>query len=202
MPSPTRAMVEQLKRKLQVRPHDPRLDELSRELLAVDGSFFAMAARVAWAIHGRSKPEDAVQNPGQIRLDVHLDVRAGVPVHATVTGGQVTEHAQLIENIRPGCLYLIDRGFQSFGLLSDMLGAGSDFVVRWRKDLVYEVAAERRRSAADRLAYVERDLEIRIPSPRAKALRGQPLRLVQIRTPEQDEAVLLVTNRLDLSSGR
>ncbi len=193
-------LVEQLKQKLEIRPDDPRLDQLSREILAVDGSFFAMASRVAWAISGRSKPEDPAKNPGQIRLDFHLDVRSGVPVHATVTGGQESEQAALARSIRSGCFYLIDRGFQSFGLLSDILRADSDFAVRWRKDIVYDVVAERRLLPADLLAHVERDQEIRIPSPRAKKLRGKRLRLVQIRSPEQDEPVLLVTNRLDLSA--
>lgn len=193
-------LVEQLKHKLNIRPNDPRLDELSRELLAVDGSFFTMAARVAWAIHGRSKPEDPTQNPGQIRLDLHLDVRAGVPVHATVTGGQVTEQARLAEHLRRGCFYLIDRGFQSFGLLADMLDTGCDFVVRWRKDMVYETLEQRQLSAADRLHHVQSDSEIRISSPRAKRLAGRTLRLVQIHSPERNDPVLLVTNRRDLSA--
>lgn len=193
-------LVEQLKHKLNMQSNDPRLDELSRELLAVDGSFFAMAARVVWAIHGRSKPEDATQNPGQIRLDVHFDVHAGVPVHATVTGGEVTEQARLAEHVRPGCFYLIDRGFQSFGLLADMLAVGSDFVVRWRKDMVYETLEQRRLSAEDRLHQVQSDSEIRISSPRAKPLAGRTLRLVRIRSPERDDPLLLVTNRKDLSA--
>lgn len=193
-------LVEQLKRKLDIQADDSRLDALSRELLAVDGSFFAMAGRVAWAIHGRSKPGDATRNPGQIRLDLQLDVRAGVPVQAAVTGGQVTEHAQLARHVRRGCFYLIDRGFQAFSLLAKMLAVGSDFVVRWRQDMVYDVLAERRLSAADRLHHVRRDQEIRIPSPRAKTLKGRTLRLVQIESPDRTEPVLLVTNRLDLSA--
>ncbi len=193
-------LVEQLKRRLKTASKDPRLDQLSRELLAVDGSFFAVAGRVAWAIHGRSQPGDVAQNPGQIRLDVQLDVRAGVPVQAAVTGGQVTEHTQLARHVRPGCFYLIDRGFQAFSLLARMLSIDSDFVVRWRKDLVYEELTERRLSLADRLHHVRRDLEIRIPSHRAKVLKGHTLRLVQIESPDRVEPVLLVTNRLDLSA--
>jgi len=193
-------LVEQLKRKLRIAADDLRLDRVSRELLAVDGSFFAIAGRVAWAIHGRSKPGDAVQNPGQIRLDVQLDVPAGVPVQAAVTGGQITEHGQLARHVRRGCFYLMDRGFQAFSLLARMLAVGSDFVVRWRKDLVYEVLGERRLSVADRLHHVRSDSEIRIPGARARGLRGRTLRLVQIATPDRAEPVLLVTNRLDLSA--
>jgi Transposase DDE domain len=191
-------LVDELRGRLKPHIKDPRLDSLLRELLAVDGSFFAIAARVAWAIHGRSKPGDPRQNPGQLRLDLQLDVNRDVPAEATICGGHIGEQEQLLRRVRSGCLYLLDRGFQSFELLAAILAADSDFVVRWRKDMVYRPLTARPLSAADRLAGVVEDVEIGLDGYRARPLSSRILRLVKIHLPEADEPVLLVSNRLDL----
>ncbi|GAF83243.1 unnamed protein product, partial [marine sediment metagenome] len=47
-------LIEDLRQRVAFSPHDPRLDDITRQLLAVDGTFFAMAPRVAWALY--SKP--------------------------------------------------------------------------------------------------------------------------------------------------
>ena len=96
-------LVDDLRARLHPHAKDPRLDSLVRELLAVDGSYFAIAARVAWAIHGRSKPGDACQNAGQIRLDFQLDIERGVPSAAAISGGQISEQKQLLQSLRSGC---------------------------------------------------------------------------------------------------
>jgi len=42
-------LMASLRERAQLQPHDPQLDVITRQLLAVDGSFFTVAPRIAWA---------------------------------------------------------------------------------------------------------------------------------------------------------
>ncbi len=64
---------------------------------------------------------------------MHFDILRGVPDHATLTGGQAGETQQLRAALTTGCFYVCDRGFQQYQLLADIIGLGSDFLVRLRK---------------------------------------------------------------------
>src|SRR4030042_1812869 len=54
-------LVADLKARVSLSQHEPRLDELTRKLLAVDGSFFVLAPRVAWALY--NKPHATLRQP-------------------------------------------------------------------------------------------------------------------------------------------
>jgi hypothetical protein len=55
-PQLLRPIFEDLKRRAKLQSHDRRLDALTRELTAVDGTFFAVAGRIAWAVYNRRRP--------------------------------------------------------------------------------------------------------------------------------------------------
>lgn len=190
-------LFESLKERANIQPHDPRLDGLTNKLLAVDGSFFAVAARIAWAIYNHGAKNNVTQ--GNVRAHVHFDILRGVPDHATLTGGQVGETEQLRAALATGCFYVMDRGFQQYQLLADIIALGSDFLVRLRKTARYEPTETRPLTAADRAAGVLSDTLIRIGWRDDRTAVKQPLRLVEIAQPDKpDQPLRLLTNRFDL----
>jgi len=194
-------LIESLKRRLPTLPHDARLDAITRQLLAVDGTFFAVAARVAWALYCKNNNPDAAVHKGSVRADFHFDILRGVPEAVVVSGHGLAEQASLAQHLQPGRFYVADRGYQAYSLLADIVEAGSDFLIRFRADLAFDVVTQRPLSAEDRLAGVVSDDEIHIRGHRAKVGWGErTLRRVVILADGMDEPIVLLTNRTDLSA--
>src|SRR5206468_1502491 len=107
-----------------------------RDLVAVDGTLLHALPRMAWA---------AWQGPTQRAAKVHVafEVFRGTPADATVTAGVGPERQQLrAELLRPGRVYVLDRGYESYGLLAAIRAAGSSFVARLQADAAFAVADE------------------------------------------------------------
>ena len=190
-------LFESLKERADIQEHDPRLDGLTNKLLAVDGAFIAVAARIAWALYNHSAKNNVTQ--GNVRMHLHFDILRGVPDHVTLTDGRAGEGEQLRQALRPACFYVCDRGFQQYQLLADIMAIGSDFLVRLRKTARCEPIETRALSAADRAAGVLSDTIVRIGWRDKRTPLEQPLRLVQIAQPDKPEQPLrLLTNRFDL----
>ena len=85
-------LIESLKKRVKLAPHDTRLDTLTQQILAVDGTFFAVAPRIAWAIYNSKQT-------GSVRVHMHFDILRGVPDHATLTAGQDSEGQQLSQEM-------------------------------------------------------------------------------------------------------
>lgn len=192
-------LFESLKERAGIQEHDRRLDGLTNRLLAVDGSFFAVASRITWAIYNRSAKNNVTR--GNVRAHVHFDILRGVPDHATLTGGQASEAEQLRQALRSGCFYVMDRGFQQYQLLTDIVAMGSDFLARLRKSAKCEPIETRPLTAADKAAGVLTDTLVRVGWRATRAAFKQPARLVKIAQPDKpDQPLRLLTNRLDLSA--
>ncbi len=196
-------LIESLKQRVGAAPHDPRLDDLTRKLLAVDGSFFAVAPRVLWALYNQTLQgrTDRPIRKGQVRGHFHFDILRGIPDHVSLTDGQASEAGQLRAALQAGCLYLIDRGFQQYQLLLDILRAGSDFVVRLRKSATLQEVQTRPLTAADLEAGVLSDTIVRVGWRDDQTPFDQPLRCVKIvQSDKPHEPILLLTNRTDLAA--
>jgi hypothetical protein len=203
------AIVADLRERVPVLPHEPALDALLKSLVAVDGSFFAMAPRVAWALY--NKPNTPAESPkgstrstvrrkGNIRVDVHFDVIRGVPEQAILTDGRTPEYETLIEHVLPGRFYVADRAYHCYQMMADIISAGSDYLVRLRSDMKFEVVEEHPLSAADRLAGVLSVQTVRTVGYRGQSALGkQPLKLVCIAQ-EEGPPIRLLTNRVDLDA--
>jgi hypothetical protein len=111
-------LIEDLRQRVALSPHDPRLDEITRKLLAVDGTFFTMAPRVAWALYtkpnGTPRQLPKQNQHGNLRVDVHFNVLSGTPEAAVVTGGRTPEYQTLLDNLQPGAFYVLDRAYHSY----------------------------------------------------------------------------------------
>jgi hypothetical protein len=113
-----------------LRPTPAGLPEALGQVLAIDGSFFAVAADVAWAVAHRT-------NRGEkrtcVRLDMHLDIATWLPQVVAVSGGEMSEAESAATLITPGAIHVYDRGIFSFALLERQQKAGAFFVHRLRE---------------------------------------------------------------------
>ena len=187
-------LIESLKERAQLQPHDSRLDGLSRQLLAVDGTFFTVASRIAWAVFNGS-------GKGNVKVHLQFDILRGLPEEVALTDGQAGEGRQLRATLQKDRFYLLDRGYQEYQLLADILKVGSDFVVRLRKTAAAEVVEERPLAAADQAAGVVRDQVVQLGWRSDQTARLPPLRRVEVRFVDrhgQAGTIILLTNRLDL----
>jgi hypothetical protein len=215
-PALLQPIIADLRQRAPVLPHEPELDKLLKSLTAVDGSFFAMAPRVAWALYNKPNTDNdhdagktkktigSSKRPkpqrGNIRVDMHFNVITGVPEQAVVTDGRTPEYKTLIEHLSPDRFYVLDRAYHSYQMMADIISAGSDFLVRLRSDMKFDVVEEHALSAEDRLAGVSYIQTVQPQSHRAtSALDAMPMKLVCIRTMEGSELRLL-TNRVDLDA--
>lgn len=192
-------IIADLRARVPALPHDPRLDELLKNLTAVDGTFFAMAPRVWWAIYNKPRGRKT-PGKGQVRVDVHFNVLAGVPEQFVLTNGQTPEYQTLREHLRPQRFYVVDRAFHAYELFAAILAVGSDFLVRLRGDMQFELLEERALTPAQQAAGLQQWQIVRPQGWRGTQQLGQTsLALLTIRQAD-GELLRLLTNRLDLDA--
>jgi IS4 transposase len=120
-----------------------------------------------------------------------------------MTHASGSETDQLRTMLRPGRLYVFDRGYLDHALYREILEAGSSFIGRIKDNGAYTVASQCVVSAADRAVNVVSDeLLKRLGTAHHKnELKHHQLRLIKVQR-TNDEGALetwwLLTNRLDL----
>jgi len=165
-------------------------------LTAVDGSIFRAFPRMAWALWKDSEHRG-------VKLHLHFDVFCGTPDDASLTHASGSETDQLRAMLRPGRLYVIDRGYLDHGLYREILEARSSFIGRIKDNGSYTAESECRLTVADLAAGVVSDERLkRVGTPHHKnELKDHELRLIKVER-INDEGVLetwwLLTDRLDL----
>lgn len=187
-------ILDSLRQRAGIQPHDKRLDVITRKIIAVDGSFFTVAPRIAWAIFNGS-------GKGNVRLHAQFDVLECLPDAVSLTDGQAKEAEQLRQRLAAGRLYIQDRGFQEYQLFADIMAAGSDFVVRLRKSASTKVIQEHPLSADDIIAGVQKDATVQIGWRKDQTADLPVLRRVEVvytNRKGEPETIILLTNRLDL----
>lgn len=178
------------------------LPETLGQVLAVDGSFFAVAADVAWAVAHRT---NRGERRACVRLDMHLDIATWLPQVVAVCGGETSEAASAAATITPGAIHVYDRGIFSFDLLERQQKAGAFFVHRLREPgprcpkFLGETA--RPLTPQDAEAGVESDTLGRMAGSTHRAAPDVVLREIVVRSPDEPGGVIrLLTNLLELDA--
>ena len=152
--------------------------------------------RMAWALWKDSEHRG-------VKLHLHFDVFCGTPLDASITHASGSETDQLRAMLRPGRLYVIDRGYLDHELYRQIIEADSSFIGRIKDNGSYTTESQCPLTAADRAAGIASDERLkRLGTPHHKnELRGHQLRLVKVqRTNDEGELETwwLLTNKLDL----
>jgi len=172
------------------------------KVLAVDGSFFSVAADVAWAVQHRT---NRGQNKASVRLDMHLNVATWLPEVVAVSGQGTSEAQQAAKSVQPGAIHIYDRGIFSFELLDAQVAAGAFFVHRLREpgERTPKFLAESTRelTAEDRAAGVLSDLLGRMAGSSHRRAPDILLREVVIQSPNEPAgSIRLLTNLLEVDA--
>jgi hypothetical protein len=182
-----------------LRPTPAGLPESLGQVLAVDGSFFAVAADVAWAVRHRT---NRGQKRACVRLDVHLDVATWLPQVVAVSGSERSEAESAAATITPGAIHVYDRGIFSFDLLERQQAAGAFFVHRLRNPgprcpkFLGETA--RPLAAEDDAAGVLSDTLGRMAGSEHRPAPDLVLREVIVHSPDEPGGVIrLLTNLIE-----
>lgn len=200
---PIIAMLRQQAERELKKPGSGLPDSLG-QVLAVDGSFFSVAADVAWAFKRRSGTSPKGGRPCRgVRLDVHLDVASWLPQVVSIADGESeADHAQA--SIVPGAIHVYDRGIFSFDLVAACVGV-AHFVHRLRKpgprQPRFEADEDRSISAEDRAAGVVSDRIGRLVGSQHRKAPTQRFREVIIKSPNQpDRQIRLLTDLMDIDA--
>lgn len=164
-------------------------------LTAVDGSIFSGLPRMAWALWEDSRHRG-------VKLHLHFDVLKSVPCEATLTPAASSEPEQLRKTLQPNRLYVLDRGYASYELFSQIVQAKSSLVARVKTTTAFVPQEERPLDDAARKAGVIRDVILsRLGTSHHKDHLKRPMRLVIVRTATRNSPnteLWLITDRLDL----
>ncbi len=190
-------ILEDLRRRLPALDRaDADLGQITRQVIAADGSYFNTYADVAWAIHlTRRSGKDGAQ----IRLNFQLDVRTWVPAAMSLSGkAQGSETAAVAQDLLPDVIYLVDRNFIDFDFFHAVLDKGSDFVVRCRDNGPnFTATQERPLTDRDRAEGVQSDRLGVLPG------RGAPDRTMReliLCDPITRQSIRVLTSLLDVEA--
>jgi hypothetical protein len=168
-------------------------DELAM-LDLVDSSVFRALPRMAWA-------EWRYQNRTQcaVRLHLQFNLLEEEPSAALVSEARLCERKAFARMVKPDGFYVGDRNYsRDYELLSSLEEIGCGYIIRLCENADLTLIEDLPIDAGDRAAGVVSDQIVRLGS--RKRWYCGPVRVVRIEKPELDEALLLVTNRLDCES--
>ena len=202
------ALRKQLVRKQTAQQRSPdELAKLLQKTIAVDGTFLPAAAEVAWAVCNKNN-HDAEKH--RARIDVHISVSDWLPETIVVPAPEQSEADCAIEQLQADRLYLYDRGYMSFTLLSAHYDADhkaqSHFVARYRpaggNSPTLQDQESRKLTEEDRAAGVRSDCQgCFVSSNKSRhPLSRFPLREVLVECEENGKpaTLRLITNLLDV----
>jgi hypothetical protein len=184
-------LLDDLAQRVNRRDLPPELDLLVKRLVAVDGTFLRIVGELAWTLRQRTDNAKIVSKP---RLDLQLNVAAGTPCFAVLSGHARSECSAARRHIEPGRIYVADRAYFGFDLLRDWLDDGADFVVRLNSQIRFSpeeppppdspaAAPAAAAVLSDRCGHLTGCEKSRPPTQRLREVvlrtrAGQPLRLL------------------------
>jgi hypothetical protein len=169
-----------------------------RTLTAVDGSLLPALPKMAWALWNFDHKKAA-------RLHLHFEVVKSVPIDAKITHGKSCEKKAMHEMLEAGRFYVMDRGYEQFGLFQAIIDKEASFLCRVRNQMIWKIIEERSLSEEARATGIVFDAEVQLGGAKAKGVLKQTLRVIQIKTKKidkngQPEILTLVTDKLEMDA--
>jgi hypothetical protein len=202
----------------EVPSADPsKFDVIGKQLIAVDGSVFKTAVRVASLAWLPSKGNG--KNKGTpvdgYRMHTHFEILRGVSERIDATAakpkGQDDERAVLASVLKPDRCYVTDRGYAKFELFNQINAIGSSYICRARDNSTPKILKDRELTAADRGAGIRVDCEVVLGAntSNSKTVATDHLvRYIEVEVPAHvrtgrggnncDGRLRLVTNMMDV----
>ena len=198
-------IIAELAGKVPALSNSSKLSDINAIITLMDGTVLAALPQMAWASFQKGH--------NALKAHVQFELLKGVPVDATITDANASEKDVLEKSLKPGRLYVLDRGYAKFSLFQKIRNAASHFVCRIKDNSVLEVVEERELTDQDLKAGIVRDAVVRLGSPGKSNDLSQPVRIVQIECtphrkahkngrggPEQGDTILIATDMMDLTA--
>jgi Transposase DDE domain len=185
---------------------DPQTAQLTRRIIAADGSWFNLAGQVVDALQC-SRGNKGTQC--RVRLNLQIDVDGFYPTDFDVSGkDDGNEAAAFMRSIQSECIYLADRNFVSFAFINAVLKKNSNLVLRLKKGVLFDVHQTHALNDEDRTHQVLSDQTGLLPGPQsdgnadARSCSSKPptqiLRLVRVWDEKNKTEVMLLTDLLEV----
>ncbi len=199
-------IIGELASDIKLVPHSAKLDDIKAILTIVDGTLLKALPKTVDALWGD-------RNANAFKAHVQYELLKAVPVKCQLTDGKANEKTVLAQNLEPGRLYVLDRGYAKYKLLQQIIDAESNFACRINDDSVFEIIEERGLDSDSLQAGIRRDMIVRLGCEPLRDDLKQPVRVIQLKTTEQTqysshtlpyqgrkppETMLICTDRLDL----
>ena len=195
------ALRGELARRSLTQPPPGDLAAVLKQVIAVDGTFLPAVADVAWAVCSRNQHEGEQH---RARLDWQVDVHTWLPELVAVPEPGQSEADSAAEAVRPGVVYVYDRGFQSFALMAahytvdgPTVRPHADFVLRLREEgansITLATLEERPLTEAARAARIVADRLVEVPGLQNQHGFYAVLREVVLTLPDGTTLRLLTT---------
>ena len=197
-------IIGELVDELRPIPHSAKLDDIKAILTVVDGTLFNALPKTVEALWYN-------EDNKAFKAHVHYEVLKGVPVSAQITNGNVKETHILAENLHPGRLYVLDRGFCKYTLLQQIVNNQSSFICRIKDGAHIKIESTNDLSSDDVKAGIIGDWIVKLGRGPNKNIFNQPIRIIKLKRIEHvkwdtdprnkragDETMLIATNRIDL----
>jgi hypothetical protein len=170
---------------------DPTPLGLDAEVFALDATLIELSlALFPWARWQGTQ--------SALKLNVLLDLRAELPVFASLHEGDRHEVASLEEiPVYPGAYYAMDRGYLDFSRLHQLHAAGAFFVTRLKTNTRYYVVQSRPVLDGSGLRC---DQTIRLNTEKGRRRFPEPLRRISYIDPETDLWLVFLTNQFALDA--
>jgi hypothetical protein len=153
----------------QLYAGEPLGIELQAAAFALDSTMIELSLGLfPWAHAQRAK--------AAVKLHALLDLHGNIPTFVRVSRTKISDAAVLAEvPLMAGAYYVLDRGYNDFGRLYQLAGAGALFVVRIRKNITF---TRRRSQSIDKTAGLRSDQIVLFRDRRTHAKYPQPVRRV------------------------
>jgi hypothetical protein len=206
-------VIAELGEELVPLARDPRLADVTRTLTLCDGTLLKALPRLAESMWKHSRTGNPMHG-WRMHTQFELDRHVASDVTLTPYRCQGDEQAVLLGKLQPGRCYVMDRGYFHYGLFNGVVGAGSDYVCRVKRNISHQVVREREPLTAEaRAAGVTRDVIVTAGSTPPDQRATHPVRLIEVHVevqprgargegkhqgPPEREVLLIATNLLDV----
>jgi hypothetical protein len=155
--------------------------DLDNTVYALDASTIDLCLSVfPWALFRSTK--------SAVKLHTLLDLRGNIPTFIHISDGKLHDVNVLDILIpEPGAFYIMDRGYLDFGRLFSMDQAGAFFVVRAKRNTVYQRRYSHPVSSAAQASGVKCDQTIILTGVKAQDNYPQPLRRIKYYDSKTDK---------------
>lgn len=176
-PSLLLGVIDELSPQLKVLTPDARLPaDVRATLTLVDGTLLKALPGIARSMYAPG-PGGSVQHGW--KLHTQLDLCTFAPERVGLTEPTASEAQALLDSLRPGRCYVMDRGYGRYDLLDRISEVGSHYVCRLRDDCVRTPIETWPPSQAARSAGVIGDTLVRLGGVKQVS---RPVRLVEVKS--------------------